>query len=212
MLERIERDYLVACELRLPVGLAEKQALRRNGMIKRRAEGLALERLCAGIVMVGNLLEPLRPRVVDERIEADDRTRQIVEQSLEPVVEQRQPMLHALVLAPRRDRLVKRVLARHRAEQLHIALAEVATHLGRQRHLAHRQKLYLLAPRLGALRFRLEGPDRFEGVTEEVEAHRLTARRKEIEDAAAHGVLAGIDHRAGAPIARRFQPDDQILH
>ena len=43
---------------RLPVRLAQEHAVGRHGMIRRRAEGLALERLRARVVMVGDLLEP----------------------------------------------------------------------------------------------------------------------------------------------------------
>ena len=59
LLERIERDHLPARKRPLPVRLAEEHALGRHGMIRRRAEGLALERLRARVVMVGDLLEPL---------------------------------------------------------------------------------------------------------------------------------------------------------
>ncbi len=38
-------------------------------MIRRRAERLALERLRARVVMVGDLLEPPVARIVDQRIE-----------------------------------------------------------------------------------------------------------------------------------------------
>ena len=100
MLEGIEHDPLSALQRRLPVGLGEEQALRRHGIVRRRAEGLALERLFARLVVILDLLEPLRPRVVVQRIEGHDRIRQIVEQRLEPLMEQRQPMLHALMLAP----------------------------------------------------------------------------------------------------------------
>ena len=44
-----------------------------------------------------------------------------------------------------------------------------------------------------ALRLRVEAADRLQRVAEEVEAHRLLrARREEVEDAAAHGVFAGL--------------------
>ena len=212
MLERIERDHLPGGKRLLPVSLAQEQALWRHGMIRRRAEGLALERLRARIVMVGDLLEPLLACVVDQRIETDHCARQIIEQRREAVVEQRQPMLHALMLSPGRDQLVERVVAGDGTEQLDITLTEGTSHLRRQRHLAHRQQLHLLAPRLGALRLGVEGPDQFERVAEEVEAHRLAAGRIEVEDAAAHGVLAGIHHRPSARIARRFELLDQRLH
>ena len=124
----------------MPVALGEKQALGRHGIVRRRAEGLALQRLLARLVVILDLLEPLRPRVVVQRIEGDDRVRQIVEQGLQPLMEQRQPMLHALMLAPGGDRLVERIVAADRAEQLDIAGAEALARLLGQRRLAHGQE------------------------------------------------------------------------
>ena len=100
MLEGIEHDRLPPHQRLLPVLLGEEQALGRHWVIGRRAEGFALERLLARLVVILDLLEPLRPRVVVQRIEGHDRVRQIVEQSLQPLMEQRQPVLHALMLAP----------------------------------------------------------------------------------------------------------------
>ena len=100
MLEGIEHDSLTAFQRRLPVALGEEQALRGHGVIGRRAEGFALECLLARLVVILDLLEPLRPRVIVQRIEGDDRVGQIIEQCLQPLMEQRQPMLHPLMLAP----------------------------------------------------------------------------------------------------------------
>jgi hypothetical protein len=58
------------------------------------------------------------------------------------------------------------------------------------------------------LRLGIEGPDRFKSVAEEVKANRLGSRRIEIEDAAAHRVLAWIGHGARASVARNFEPLD----
>ena len=141
----------MACrQRRLPLGLAQEQAFGRHRMIRRRAEGLALQRLRPRVVMVGDLLEALRARVVDKRIERDGRARQVIEQRGEAVMEEREPMFHALVLAPGRDRLVKRVVAGDGAEQLDIALAEGAAHVRRQRHFAHGKKMkrFRAAPRV----------------------------------------------------------------
>ena len=87
LLEGIEHDPSAAQQRRLPVLLGEKQALGRHGIIGRRAEGFALERLLARLVVILDLLEPLRPRVVVQRIEGHDRVRQIVEQRLQPLME-----------------------------------------------------------------------------------------------------------------------------
>ena len=121
-------------------------------------------------------------------------------------------MFHALMLAPRRDRLIKRVVAGDRAEQSDVTLAEGADDFGRQRHLAHRQELHRLEPRRRPLRIGIEGPDRFQRVAEEIEPDRIAARRIEIEDAAAHGILARIGDGAGAHIAGNLQTLDQRLH
>ena len=140
MLEGIEHDPLAPLQRRLPVVLGEEQALGRHGIVRRRAEGLALERLLARLVVILDLLEPLRPRVVVQRIEGHDRVRQIVEQNLQPLMEQRQPVLHALMLAPCRHRLVERIVAPHRAEQLDIAGSKALARLFSQRRLAHGQE------------------------------------------------------------------------
>src|SRR5262249_17257244 len=151
-------------------------------MVRRRAERLALERLRACIVMVGHLLQPLGAGVIDQRVEADHNLRQIIEQRVETVMELWQPMLHALMLAPGRHRLVERVVSGGRSEELHIALAEGAADVRRERKLAHRQKLDLIEPRGGPLRVGIESPDRLQRVAEEVEANRLRYRRIKIED------------------------------
>ena len=80
MLEGIEHDRLPPAQRRLPIMLGEKQALRRHGIVRRRAEGLALERLLPRLVVVVDLLEALGAGVVIERIEGDHGVRQIVEQ------------------------------------------------------------------------------------------------------------------------------------
>ena len=54
-----------------------------------------------------------------------------------------------------------------------------------------------------ALRVRIEGPDRFQRVAEEIEPDRLRgARREEVDDAAAHRVFAGLH----APCREREKP------
>ena len=162
--------------------------------------------------MVGDLLEALGARVVIERIEGDDRVRQIVEQGLEPLMEQRQPMLHALMLAPCGDRLVKLVLGRRRAEQLDIAGAEAFADLRIERGLAHRQEVQGFDARERPLALGIEGPDRFERVAEEIEPDGIASWREQVEDAAADRILPRIGHRACAGIARGLQALDEASH
>ena len=55
--------------------------------------------------------------------------------------------------------------------------------------------------------------DRFQAVAEEVEPHRLVEPgRKQIEDAAAHGIFAGLAHGRGAVVAIVLQPGDDGVH
>ena len=121
-------------------------------------------------------------------------------------------MLHALMLTPGRDQLVERIVAPHRAEQLDIAGAEALARLLGQRRLAHGQQRDVIETAEGPLRLRIEGADRFERVAEEIEADGARARRIEIEDAAAHRILARIGDGAGAAIADMLQPLDQLGH
>ena len=55
--------------------------------------------------------------------------------------------------------------------------------------------------------------DRFQAVAEEIEPHRLVEPgRKQIEDAAAHGIFAGLAHGRGAVVAVVLQPGDDGVH
>ena len=212
MLEGIEHDGLPPAQRRLPIGLGEEQALRRHGIVGRRAEGLALKRLLARFVMVVDLLQALGAGVVVERIEGDHGVRQIVEQGLQALMEQRQPMLHALMLAAGRDQLIERIVAPHRAEQLHIAGAESPARLLGQRRFAHGEQRDGIEAGERALGLGIEGADRLQRIAEEIEADGTGARRIEVEDAAAHRILAGVGHGAGAAIADMLKPLDQIRH
>src|SRR6476660_6295474 len=102
--------------------------------------------------MVLDLLEALGAGVVVERIEGDDGVRQIVEQSLEMFMKQRQPVLHALMLAPGRDRLVERIIAGDGPEQLDVAGTKALARLIGERRFAHRQERDLIETRKRSLR------------------------------------------------------------
>ncbi len=140
-LERGEGNHGPVGQRLLPVLLVEKHRVCCDGMIRRRAEGFALQRLDPRLVMVGDLLEPLGARIVIERIEGDDGVGEIIEQRFEPLMEQRQPMLHALMLAPGRNQLIELVVGARRTEQLDITRAEAAAHIGVERGLAHGQQM-----------------------------------------------------------------------
>ncbi len=77
-------------------------------------------------------------------------------------------------------------------------------------HLAHRHEIESAELSGRALRFGIEGPDRFERVAEKIEPHRLRhARREKIEDAAAHRIFAGIAHARGPREPVGFEPSDE---
>ena len=156
---------------------------------------------------------PLVDGLAGQMVENHRRAGQVVEQRVEALEIERQPMLHAGEAPPFADRGVEAVVARRRAERLDVVAAEAADRLGRQRHLGHRLQRDLVARAGGALRGDVEGADRLQRVAEEIEPHRFGgAGRVEIEDAAAHGELADIAHRRHALEAGGFQPRDQRVH
>jgi hypothetical protein len=111
-------------------------------------------------------------------------------------------VLHAGIALAGRHRLVEQILAGDIAEQLAIADAEALDARGRQQHLADGYQHDLVALAGGELAHRVERADGLQHVAEQVEAQRLVgARREEIDQAAAHRVLARLHHRVGAAVA-----------
>jgi hypothetical protein len=105
------------------------------------------------------------------------------------------------------DCFIKLVVALRRAELRDIAHAEAADRFGDELEFAHRHQIQRAHGHQRALRLGIEGPDRFQRVAEEVEPHGLVqARRKQIEDAAAHGIFAGLAHRRRHARNRWLQP------
>ena len=211
--ERVESDHM-RCSLQeaLPLDLGQEHAVGRDRVIRRRTKRLPLQRFGARIMVVGDLLQTALAGIVRQRIERDDRASDIIEQRVEAIVKEREPMLHALMLLARRDGLVKRIVSGHGAEQLHVALPETASHVGRERHFAHGQEVNCLDAGFRTLRFGIEGTDRFQRIAEEVEADWLPARRIQIEDAAPYSILPRIGYRAGTGVAGRHQPLHELAH
>ena len=163
--------------------------------------------------MVGDQGEPLLDRRLGQVVEADGRVAHVVEQRLQLVVEQRQPVLHAGIALSGADGLVERVLGRGRAERLQVFAAKALLRLAAERHLADRHQGEPLHDLAGALRLGIEGLDVLQRVAEEVEAHgRQAPRREQVEDAAADGEFAGFHDGAGALEAGEAQALDQLVH
>ena len=152
-------------------------------------------------------------RLVREMVEDDRRAGQIVEQRVEPLVVEGQPVLHAGEAAALADRGVEAVVARRRAERLDVVAAEAADRIRRQRHFGHRLQRDFRARACGALCRDVEGTHRLQRVAEEVEPDSLLgAWREKVEDAAAHRELADVAHGRHALEAGGFQPRNQRVH
>src|SRR5262249_49515865 len=77
-----------------PFGFAEVEPVGRQRLIRRARSALG-ERLLARLVIVLDLTEPLVGGVLGQRFEYDRGTRHVIEQRIESIVKQRQPVLHA---------------------------------------------------------------------------------------------------------------------
>ena len=137
---------------------------------------------------------------------------EMVEQGLEPLLEQRQPMLHAGHAPAVGERLVERILGRGRAELLAIARAEALDAVRVEQRLGRghqRERLGLVGR---ALVGGVEAADALDLVAEEIEPERqLLAGREQVDQRAAHGIFAMLGDGVGALIAERVQLRDQSL-
>jgi len=209
-----ELRHGVACEQAVPFRRFQVEALGRHGLVIGAAAHAALPAgFAAGVVVVGDQLVPRREGFGDLVIGRDDSLGAIVEQGLQVIMEQRQPVLHADMALTGRHRLVEDVVAGDIAEQLAIAAAEARDAVLGQKHFAHRQQHDLVARAGRALAHGVERADRLEAVAEQVEAQRLgCAGWKKIDQAAAHRELARLHHgfrAAVAILAQEFgQPRD----
>ena len=108
----------------------EIEALGGQRPVYRLARRRAGRRVAPRRVIIRDRREPCLARLVEQRVENHRRAGQIIEDRVEPVMEDRQPVLDARVLAPGADRLVERILCGHRTEQLAVADAEPVDRFG----------------------------------------------------------------------------------
>ena len=180
----------------LPRVIVEVEQVRLGRLIDAVEARARLHRLQP--VLVG-VLDQLRSREADGRrmvVEADRRLGQVVEERLEPLVEKRQPVFHALMLAACADRLVERIVGAGRAEGGPVVLPEPGDRRlveddfrdGRELHDAQR----LRRP----LRGGVEPLCGLQSIAEEIEAHRPPlARQPDVDDASADRVVARLGDR-----------------
>ena len=172
-----------------------------------------LQRLAPRVVIIGDLLETLARGVLALRLDRHRRAVEIIEQRVHPLLKQRQPVLHAGMAAAFADRLIQRIVALGRAEGRDIAHAETADGFGHQLEFRNRNQIERAHVQKRALGLGIEGADRFQAVAEEIEPDRLIEPgRKQIEDAAAHGIFAGFAHGRGAAVAVVLEPGHDGIH
>ncbi len=130
----------------------------------------------------------------------------MVEQRRHPLLEQRQPVLHPSQAPSVADGLVQRVLRGIGAEPLAVFRTEALDRVLGEQRFARRQQQVAVDRAGGPLGVRVEQPQRFELVVEEVEPQALVEPGGEdVEDRAAYGELAGVDHGVGARVALPLQ-------
>ncbi len=195
-----------------PFVLGQIEPIRRQRLVDRAAAGMA-HRLMPRLVIVRDLPEALARGVLALRLDRHRRVAEIIEQRIHSFTEQRQPMLHAGMTAALADGLVERIVALGRAECRDIAHPKPADGFGGELKFRDRNEVKRAHVEQRALGLGVETTDRFERVAEEIEPHGLIeACRKQIENAAANRVFAGLAHRGGAAVAIMLQPRHDGVH
>ena len=161
-----------------PFLLGQIEPVRRQRLVDRAAAGM-FQRVASRLVIVRDLLEALARGVLALRLDRNRRVAEIVEQRVHPLLEQRQPVLHAGIAAAFADGLIQRIVGSGRAELRGIGHAEAADGLGDQLEFRDRHQIERAHVEQRALGLGIEGADRFQGVAEEVEAHGLVRARPE---------------------------------
>ena len=181
---------------RSPCGIIEIQQPRRTGLVDRVQPPPRRQPFAARLILVGDTRPTGQPCGLDLIIQHHRGLRQIVEQGLHRRMEERQPMLHPLMLAPRRHRLIERVIAAAGPEFHPVILAKPADRGLVQHHFRHRREFHRLQFLGGALRYRIKPPRPVQHIAKEIEPDRpQRPRRKDIDNAAANGEIAGFRHR-----------------
>ena len=115
-----------------------------------------------------------------DRADRDRRAVEIIEQRVHPVLEQRQPVLHAGMAAAFADRFVQEIVALRRTEGGDVAHPETADGFGDQLKFRDRHQIERAHRQQRTLGFRVETADRFQAVAKEVEPHGLVEPGREV--------------------------------
>ncbi len=171
----------------------------RHGFIDRINPVAIFHSDRAGFILICDHL----PAAVNHRIrliiQRDCGVRQVVKQSFQAFMEERQPVFDACVFHARTDMFIKRIIGASCAEFDPVILAEPGDGGVIEDDLRHRCKLNLIKLLRGALRCRVKMAGTVQNVAKEVKPHRLralaTRGREDINDTTAQGVIAGLHHR-----------------
>ena len=158
--ERREQRRGHASEPFAPFGLAKVEPVRCQWLVGRPRSALR-KRVLPRVEIVLDLTQAFAGGVLGERLEHDRRTRHVVEQRVEPVVKERQPVLHAGMTAPFTHRVIEEVVGRGGAKSFHIAQAEAPDGLGRKLEFGDRHEIERAQLIRCALAFGIEATDRF---------------------------------------------------
>ena len=113
-------------------------------------------------------------------------------------VKERQPVFQTLIFATSADRLIEWVRRPARTEFDAIVLAEARDGLFVQNDFGHGGKFDQIKLVRGALTDRIKAPCAIQNIAEQIKTDRTAfARREDIDDAAANGVVTGLHHGRG---------------
>ncbi len=187
--------------------------IERGGFERAIAAGRLAGSICARSVIVGNVAQPLlggpQGAAVDQHQVV---AAEVVEQGAQPLLEQRQPVLHPRQPPPVAHRLIERIAGGIGAEQLAVAAAETLDAVLVEQRLAGREQQMFAHAAGGTLGIGIEQAQRLELVAKKIEPQaRFQPRGVNVEDRAAHREFAGIGHRIGARIALALEQLDQAL-
>ena len=179
--------------------------------VRIEKEGIGWDRMIGRIRDRGGLRVRARAEEVRDRLEAavarlphamvehHRAVRHVVEHGLQPVMEERQPVLDAGIAPAGGDRLVERVLPGHGTECAAVGGAEARDGLRIEQHLADRREVEGVGGLRAPLREGVEPAHGLDDIAEEVEPNgALGIGREDVHDTAAHGIVARLHHRAGA--------------
>ena len=114
----------MAGQSRLPRRIIQIQQPRRTGFVDRVDPPARRRSLGPRVILIGDPGPTGQPRRRHLIVEHHRGIGDIVEQGFQTSVEKRQPMLHALMLAPRRDRLIQWIIEPGSAEFDPVILAK----------------------------------------------------------------------------------------